>query len=76
MKILDTHQSVPPETVVVAGHDFRPVEFDGLAVTRYLDDKRNRVAYSLRARAIRAPGQEPQGVGGPASPASAEGKAA
>ena len=33
---------------------FRPVEFDGLTVTPYLDDKRNRVAYSSRATAMRA----------------------
>jgi hypothetical protein len=33
----------------VAGVPFRPVEFEGLTVTPYLDDKRNRVTYSLRA---------------------------
>ena len=34
---------------------FRPVEFDGLTVTPYVDDKRNRVAYSFRATGMRAP---------------------
>ncbi|MCA1677238.1 MAG: plasmid replication, integration and excision activator [Actinobacteria bacterium] len=53
VKVLDTVQPVPPETT--GGTPFRPVEFDGLTVTPYLDDKRNRVAYSLRARAMRAP---------------------
>ncbi len=53
VKVLDTVAPVPPETT--GGTPFRPVEFDGLTVTPYLDDKRNRVAYSLRARAMRAP---------------------
>ena len=34
---------------------FRPVEFDGLTVTPYVDDKRGRVAYSYRATGMRAP---------------------
>jgi len=53
VKVLDTVQPVPPEAM--GGTPFRPVEFDGLTVTPYLDDKRNRVAYSLRARAMGAP---------------------
>ncbi|MGH3798428.1 MAG: plasmid replication, integration and excision activator [Pseudonocardiaceae bacterium] len=73
VKILDTHQPVPPEAVVVAGHEFRPVEFDGLTVTPYLDDKCNRVAYSLRARAMRAPAKGTKTSG---TPASVDGKAA
>lgn len=67
---------VAPEAV--AGLPFRPVEFDGLTVTPYVDDRRNRVAYSLRARAMRAPA--PASGAGPArvarKPAGAEGKAA
>ena len=53
VKISAPVQPVPPEAV--AGLPFRPVEFDGLSVTPYVDDKRNRVAYSLRARAMRGP---------------------
>ncbi|MGH3916733.1 MAG: plasmid replication, integration and excision activator [Pseudonocardiaceae bacterium] len=53
VKISAPVQPVPPEAV--AGLPFRPVEFEGLTVTPYVDDKRNRVAYSLRARAMHAP---------------------
>lgn len=54
VKISAAVQPVPPEAV--PGLPFRPVEFEGLRVTPYVDDKRGRVAYSLRARAMRAPG--------------------
>ncbi|MBN9100926.1 MAG: plasmid replication, integration and excision activator [Pseudonocardia sp.] len=53
VKISAPHQPVPPEAI--AGMPFRPVEFDGLTVTPYLDDKRNRVAFSFRATGMRAP---------------------
>jgi hypothetical protein len=53
VKISAPHQPVPPEAL--AGMPFRPVEFEGLTVTPYMDDKRNRVAYSLRANGMRAP---------------------
>ncbi len=66
VKIMDTHKPVPPETT--GGTPFRPVEFEGLTVTPYLDDKacrgpkggerhrcRARVAYSLRATGMQAP---------------------
>jgi len=71
VKISAPVQPVPPEAV--AGLPFRPVEFDGLTVTPYVDDKRNRVAYSLRARAMRAPAT---GTKTPSKPAGADGKAA
>jgi hypothetical protein len=72
VKIIASHQPVPPEAVTVAGHEFRPVEFDGMTVTPYVDDRRNRVAYSLRATAMRAPGKggKPAGTAG-----TADGKA-
>jgi hypothetical protein len=71
VKISASHQPVPPEAA--PGLPFRPVEFDGLTVTPYLDDKRNRVAYSYRATGMRAPG----GVGaGRPSPRSNPGEAA
>jgi hypothetical protein len=42
----------------VAGLPFRPVEFEGMSVMPYVDDngRRPRVAYSLRARGLKAPG--------------------
>lgn len=48
-------QPVPPEAM--AGLPFRPVEFDGLTVTPYVNDNggRARIAYSFRATGMRAP---------------------
>lgn len=60
VKIAATHQPVPPEAA--HGLPFRPVEFDGLTVTPYVQESagRPRVAYSFRASAMRAPaGQRP-----------------
>ena len=73
VKIAAAVQPVPPEAV--AGLPFRPVEFEGLMVTPYVDDKRNRVAYSLRARAMHAPvtGTGAKAVG---RPTSTDGRAA
>lgn len=71
VKISAPVQPVPPEAV--AGLPFRPVEFDGLTVTPYVDDKRNRVAYSLRARAMHPPATGTKVAG---KPAGADGKAA
>ncbi|MGH3781730.1 MAG: plasmid replication, integration and excision activator [Pseudonocardiaceae bacterium] len=53
VKITAPVQPVPPRAV--AGLPFRPVEFEGLTVSPYLDDKRNRVACSLQARVMRPP---------------------
>jgi hypothetical protein len=53
VKIASEYQPVPPEAGV--GMPFAAVEFDGLTVTPYVDAKRNRVAYSLRASSMRAP---------------------
>jgi len=55
VKISAPHQPVPPEAM--AGMPFRPVEFDGLTVTPYVNENggRARIAYSLRATAMRAP---------------------
>lgn len=61
VSIAAKHQPVPPEAL--AGLPFRPVEFDGLTVTPYVQDAssggrgRPKVAYSLRASAMRAPGK-------------------
>lgn len=56
VKILAPVQPVPPEAA--AGMPIRPVEFDGMTVTPYLNENggRPRVAYSLRATGMRAPG--------------------
>ena len=54
--VLDERQPVPPPTI--GGLPFRPVEFDGLTVTPYVAEGtagRPRVAYSIRARVMRAP---------------------
>ncbi len=55
VKISAPHRPVPPEAM--AGVPFRPVEFDGLTVTPYVNDNggRARIAYSLRATGMRAP---------------------
>jgi hypothetical protein len=64
--VLDERQPVPPPAL--DGLPFRPVEFDGLTVTPYVAEGngRPRVAYSIRARAMRAPGgARPAGKGQP-----------
>ena len=56
---------------------FRPVEFDGLTVTPYIEemgrkpngDPRTRIAYSFRARGVRAPGCAGKPSGRPAGAA-------
>ena len=50
VKIAAPVQPVLPEAV--GGMPFRPVEFDGMTVTPYVNDK-GRLAYSYRATAIR-----------------------
>jgi hypothetical protein len=73
VKFVAPHQPVPPEAP--AGMPFRPVEFEGLTVTPYVDEKRGRIAYSYRATGMHAP-QAPArhaprpGVGG--GPSSGE----
>lgn len=71
VKLAATHQPVPPETL--AGMPFRPVEFDGLTVTPYVQENggRPRVAYSFRASGMRAPT-----VGGKPAPRSGSGSEA
>jgi hypothetical protein len=55
VKIAAPVQPVPPSAL--DGMPFRPVEFDGLTVTPYVDTngQRPRLALSLRATAMRAP---------------------
>ena len=55
VKVVADHQPVPPETV--GDTPFRPVEFEGLTITPWLDDRGNRprIAYSFKATGMRAP---------------------
>ena len=64
--VLDERQPVPPP--LLDGLPFRPVEFDGLTVTPYVAEGqgRPRVAYSIRARVMRAPTGRPAPKGAPA----------
>ena len=57
--LLDERQPVPPP--LIDGLPFRPVEFDGVTVTPYVAEGagRPRVAYSIRARVMRAPNGRP-----------------
>ena len=48
--LLDERQPVPPPAL--DGLPFRPVEFDGMTVTPYVNDK-GRLAYSFRAGGVR-----------------------
>jgi hypothetical protein len=59
VKLLAPVQPVPPETA--PGVPFRPVEFDGLTATPYVattSSGRSRLAWSLRATGMRAPGRQ------------------
>jgi hypothetical protein len=70
VKIAAEHQPVPPPRV--EGQKLRPVEFDNLTVTAWIDDrgKRPKIGWSLRADGMHAPGAKsstparakPQGV--------------
>ncbi|MGE0300117.1 MAG: plasmid replication, integration and excision activator [Dehalococcoidia bacterium] len=56
VKIAAAHQPIPPEAA--PGMPFRPVEFDGLTVTPYVNESsggRPRIAFSLRASGMRPP---------------------
>lgn len=61
VKIAADVQPVPPEAL--PGLPFRPVEFEGLEVTPYLDSNgvRPRIAFSLRATGMHAPGSRRHG---------------
>jgi hypothetical protein len=64
VKITAPVQPVPPETA--PGVPFRPVEFDGLTATPYVSTTasgRGRLAWSLRATAMRAPKGAPVAAG-------------
>ncbi len=52
VKIAATHQPVPPAKL--QGFPYAPVEFEGLTITPYANNK-GRIAHSFRARGMRAP---------------------
>lgn len=52
VKVTADHQPVPPAKI--AGFPFAPVEFDGLTITPYANNK-GRIAHSFRATGLRAP---------------------
>ncbi|MFG2091176.1 plasmid replication, integration and excision activator [Spirillospora sp. NPDC048824] len=53
VKLMAPVQPIIPEAP--AGFPFVPVEFDGLAVTPYVNSGTGRLAYSLKAAAVRPP---------------------
>lgn len=53
VKIVAPHQPVPPAKA--QGFPFAPVEFEGLTITPYANNK-GRIAYSFRAAGMKAPG--------------------
>lgn len=57
VKVLADVQPVLPEPV--NGMPFRPVEFTGMTVTPYLEERgnRSRIAYSFKATGVRKPGK-------------------
>lgn len=71
VKIAAPVQPVPPEAL--AGLPFRPVVFEGLTMTPYVDQRgsRPRIAYSLRARSMSAPAASGDGKPGARRPDAA-----
>lgn len=59
VKVMAEVQPVPPETV--ADTPFRPVEFTGLVVTPWLEERgtRSSIAYSFRATGMNKPSGKP-----------------
>jgi hypothetical protein len=53
VKVSADHQPVPPEKL--PGFPFAPVEFEGMTITPYANNK-GRIAHSFRAKGMQAPG--------------------
>jgi hypothetical protein len=58
VKITADHQPVPPEKL--PGFPYAPVEFEGLTITPYANNK-GRIAHSFRAKGMQAPGAAKSG---------------
>lgn len=72
VKIAAEVQPVPP--AAVAGMPFRPVEFEDLVVTPWIDSSRERprIAWSLRASGMHAPGSAGKGLRPAQTPVSGQ----
>jgi hypothetical protein len=71
VKITAPQQPVPPAKA--AGFPYAPAEFDGLTITPYANNK-GRVAYSFRAKGMRAPGSAGAAKAGRSGSGSAQGE--
>jgi hypothetical protein len=60
VKVKVAAQAEPALPPAPAGMPFAPVEFTGLAVTPYVNQA-GRLAYSLKATGVRAPGRSSRG---------------
>lgn len=72
VKIAADVQPVPPSKV--EGQKLRPVEFENLTVTAWIDDrgKRPKIGWSLRADGMHAPGAKPNGSTAPKAQSGSE----
>jgi hypothetical protein len=61
VKVLAPHMPTLPEEIV-PDSGIRPVAFDGIRVTAYVDSKTGRLAYSFRATGVQAQGRRPRGA--------------
>jgi len=75
VKVSARVQPVPPENT--SGTPFTLIEFEGLTATPWVDDNgpRPRMAWSLRAKGIKAPDQQPDASKAGASAGGSAGKA-
>lgn len=64
VKVVASHQPVPPPKM--NGFPYSPVEFEGMTITPYANNK-GRIAHSFRATGMRAPGGAKAGKSAPAS---------
>ena len=76
VKIAGDHQPMPPAHA--QGVPFRPVEFENLTATPYIDESRNRprIAWSFRAAGMHAPGKGAPRAAAGQKPPVGDGKAA
>jgi len=67
VKVAADHQPVPPAKL--AGFPFAPVEFEGMSITPYANNK-GRIAHSFRASGLRAPAGSGRGKPAAEKPAA------